>query len=128
MIATIISTNVNKSLYVTYISTTPSARLGTGGSTSPAALVSILYCQCTFRSFLSGFVDSVFVIFDEKSIYFCNINPCFCDGYFLSLKSFIFFSFNSSSLKRKKASVSLSKDNKSLYAISKDPSGNSIHI
>ena len=47
IIATIIITKVNKSLYVMYISTTPFARLETDGMTAlPAAWVSILYCQC----------------------------------------------------------------------------------
>ncbi len=47
MIATSIITNVNKSPYVMYISTTPFARLETDGMTVlPAALLSILYCQC----------------------------------------------------------------------------------
>ena len=43
MTAQSIITKVNKSLYVT-ISTTPSARLGTGRTVLPAAQVNILCC------------------------------------------------------------------------------------
>ncbi len=48
MIATSIITNVNKSLYVMYISTTPFARLETDGMTVlPAAWLNIFYFQVT---------------------------------------------------------------------------------
>ncbi len=69
IIATIIITKVNRSLYVMYIRTTPFARLETDGMTAlPAALISILYYQRANRLDLNR-VKTIFMLKVKNIVY-----------------------------------------------------------